>query len=108
MTGALTMTTTTSIDASSVFRRSSDVVCRSVGAESILVPVRNNVGNLDYVYTLTPVAARIWTLLDGTRNTEAIIETICEEYDVGVETARADLETLLSDLAEVSLVSRVS
>lgn len=108
MTGALTMTTTTSIDASSVFRRSADVVCRSVGAESILVPIRNNVGNLDYVYTLTPVAARIWALLDGTRSTEAIIQTICEEYDVGVDTARADLETLLSDLAEVSLVSRVS
>src|SRR5690349_10359779 len=59
------METMTDMAATQVFRRSGDVVCRQVGAESILVPIRHNVGNLDFVYTLSPVAARIWALLDG-------------------------------------------
>ena len=102
------MTTTTDLDGTSVFRRTKDVVCRSVGAESILVPIRNNVGNLDFVYTLSPVAARIWALIDGVKTADAIIDEICAEYDVDRETAQADMATLIQDLAGVSLVSRLA
>jgi hypothetical protein len=102
------MATTTGIDGGSVFRRSPDVVCRAVGAESILVPIRNNVGNLDFVYTLSTVAARIWTLLDGVRPADEIIDVICAEYDVDRDTAQADLAALVSDLAGVSLITRVA
>ncbi len=102
------MTTTTELDGTTVFRRTKDVVCRNVGNESILVPIRNNVGNLDFVYTLSPVAARIWSLLDGVRTADEIVEAICAEYDVDRATAQADLTALIHDLAGVSLVSRVA
>jgi hypothetical protein len=108
MAGVPKMTTTTDLDGSSVFRRTQDVVCRNVGAEAILVPIRNNVGNLDYVYTLSPVAARIWTLLDGVRTAADIVAAICEEYEVDRETAEADMARLIHDLAGVSLVARVA
>jgi hypothetical protein len=102
------MTTLTGIDGRSVFRRSDDVVCRAVGQESILVPIRNNVGNLDFVYTLSPVAARIWSLLDGVRTADEVAVAIMAEYDVDRDTVMADLAELVSDLAGVSLLSRVS
>lgn len=96
------------IDGESIYRRSADVVCRSIGAESILVPIRRSVGNLDFVYTLSPVAAHIWTMLDGARNADAILDAVCAEYDVDRDTAMNDLRALLADLAEVSLVTRLS
>ena len=102
------MSTEFAIDGRSVLKRSADVVCRQVGHESILVPIRHNVGNLDYVYTLSPVAARIWSLLDGTRTADEIVDAICAEFDVNRETAVADLAALAADLAGVSLISRVS
>ena len=102
------MTTLTGIDGGSVFRRSTEVVCRQVGHESILVPIRNNVGNLDFVYTLSPVASRLWQLLDGSRTADEIVTTICDEYDVDRDTAMSDLATLVTDLAEVSLCTRLS
>jgi hypothetical protein len=102
------MTETTGIDGRSVFRRSEDVVCRAVGLESILVPIRNNVGNLDFVYTLSPVAARIWSLLDGSRSADEIAAVITAEYDVGRDTVMADLAELVADLAGVSLLTRVA
>jgi hypothetical protein len=101
------MTTLTGIDGRSVFRRSEDVVCRTVGLESILVPIRNNVGNLDFVYTLSPVAARIWSLLDGVRTADEVVDAIVAEYDADRDTVMADLAELVSDLAGVSLLSRV-
>ena len=101
------MTTTIELEGTSVFRRTQDVVCRGVGAESILVPIRNNVGNLDFVYTLSPVAARIWALIDGVKTVDELVDAICAEYDTDRATAQADLTALVSDLAEVSLVSRV-
>ena len=39
------------------FKPSPDVVFRRVGEEAVLVPLSQNVGNLDWVYTLSPVAA---------------------------------------------------
>jgi len=102
------MTTLTEIEGRSVFRRSTDVVCRAVGHESILVPIRNNVGNLDFVYTLSPVAARIWQLIDGVRTADEIVETICAEYDIDRDTALSDLAALVADLTEVSLISKTT
>lgn len=91
-----------------IYRRSADVVARQVGLESILVPIRHNVGNLDFVYTLSPVAARIWSLVDGSRSVAAIADELCSEFDVDAATAAADVTTLLEDLASASLVARVS
>jgi len=96
------------VEGSRVYRQSSDVVCRQVGLESILVPIRQNVGNLDYVYTLSPVAARIWALLDGTRSIDAVTAQICSEFEVDRETARHDVAELVTDLAGASLLTEVS
>ena len=100
------MTEATLLEPHSIYRRSADVVCRQVGAESILVPIRQNVGNLDYVYTLNPVAARVWALLDGARTIDAVVSALCEEFDVDRGTALSDVSTLVTDLAGASLVSR--
>jgi len=91
-----------------VYRRIDDVVCRRVGNESILVPIRQNVGDLDYIYTLSDVAARIWELLDGSRSVDAVISAVCEEYDVSRDQAASDVAELVSDLEGVSLVLQVS
>jgi hypothetical protein len=90
-----------------VYRPASDVVTRRVGDESVIVPVRSHVADLDAVITLNPVGARIWELLDGRRNLEAIAGTICEEYEVELETARADVDEFIRGLEETKLVERV-
>ena len=98
----------TTIEGTRVYKRAADVVARQVGNESILVPIRNNVGNLDYIYTLSPVAARIWALIDGERPVDAIVEALCDEYDVERDQAAADVAELVTDLEQVSLVLQVS
>jgi len=95
------------LEGCSVFRHSAEVVCRKVGAESILVPIRQNVGNLDFVYTLSAVAADVWALVDGQHSVDAIVDAICAGYDIDRETAAADVTALLTDLADAALISQV-
>lgn len=88
------------------YQRSSEVVCREVGGESILVPIRNRVGDLESIFVLSPVAARIWSLLDRAVSADQIIDAICTEFEVDRETASADVNELLASLEVASLVNK--
>lgn len=87
-----------------VFVHRGEFALRQVGSESILVPIRNRVGDLDSVYVLTPVAARIWALLDGNRDVEDVVAKICDEYEAEPDVVRADLDELLASLEAADLI----
>ena len=79
---------------------------RSVGAEAVLVPIRNKVGDLDSVYVMSPVAVRIWSLIDGVNDAEAIAARLRDEYEVEPATAAQDVKELLAALEEAELIRR--
>src|SRR5689334_1456817 len=81
-----------------------DVVVRRVGHETLLVPVSSRVGDLDSIYTLSEVGARIWSLLDRPRALEDIVSVLCAEYDVTAEVASQDAAEFLAGLAARKLV----
>lgn len=91
---------------SRVFAHSGEFVLRTVGSEAVLVPIRNRVGDLDSVYVMSPVAMRIWALIDGQHDVEAIVAAIAAEYDVTPETAAQDVNDLLAALEEADLIRR--
>jgi hypothetical protein len=90
-----------------VFTHRGEFALRQVGHESILVPIRNRVGDLDSVYVFTPVAARIWSLLDGGHDVDSVVMLLSNEYDVDAGVARADLGELLTSLEVADLIGEV-
>jgi hypothetical protein len=50
-------------DLEKVYKKSDSMVSRKIGDESILVPIRQNAGDLDSIYTLNDTAAYIWGLI---------------------------------------------
>jgi len=91
-------------DPDSVLRKSSNYVSRKVGSEAVLVPIRANVGDLDSVYTLNPIAERIWSMIDGRTTVAGIVDAICTEYDVDRAEAAADVEALLETFEQANLI----
>lgn len=87
-----------------VFAHAGEFVLRSVGGEGVLVPIRNRVGDLDSVFVMSPVAMRVWNLIDGTKDIEAIVASIREEYDVDLEVAAHDVEELIGAMEEAKLI----
>ena len=80
------------------------MVFRKIEDETILVPVRRNVGDLDNIYVLNDVAAMVWELIDGKRSLEEIRDAVSDRYDVSPEVAYSDIKELIGELEEIKAV----
>ncbi len=89
------------------FIKDPNIVSRKIAGEVILVPIRKNVGDLESIYTLNEVAARIWELIDGKRRACQIRDTIIEEFDVTPEQAEDDLLELLEKLEKIEGIREI-
>lgn len=89
----------------SMYRKSVNVVSRSIDGERLIVPIRSSAADLDSIFTLNDVAARIWDLVDGRRSVDEIVELIHCEFIVDREQAAADVHAFLGQLEEAGLVS---
>jgi len=89
------------------YRHHQDMVSRLIAGELILVPIRNRIADMDYIYTLNETAACIWQLLDGQHSLEQVREQICAEFDVDTLEAQQDLQEILGSLLEIGALETV-
>ncbi len=85
-------------------RKAEGHVTRRIAGETIIVPVRGGVGDLDSIYTLNEVGTKIWGLLDGKTGVDEIVRSIAGEHDVTEEEAARDVAEFLTELEERGLV----
>jgi hypothetical protein len=90
-----------------VFSRNDQVVSRKIVDELILVPMRKNVADMETLYTLNEVGARVYELVDGTRPLGEIVDTIGNEFDVSAQQAEADVHEFIEQLLEIEAVHEV-
>ena len=90
-----------------VYGRDPNFVSRRIENETILVPIRNNVGDLDCIYSLNSVGALIWEQLDGVADLKFIREVITREYEVAANAAETDLFTFIDEMESISAVHPV-
>jgi hypothetical protein len=83
-----------------------EFVTREIAGETVIVPVKGNVGDLNSIYTLNEIGTMIWQLIDGKRTVGQIIESICSAYEVTPEEAEEDAVDFLKSLEEASLIRR--
>jgi len=88
----------------SIPSHSPSVVTRKTGNEYVLVPVTNNIADMDSVYTLNETGAFIWEHIDGNRNLESIIELLISEYDIDSPHARTDVMDFISKMQEYLII----
>ena len=86
------------------FVKEKDLVTRDVAGETIIVPVRNNVGDLDSIYTLNAVGSTIWELIDGRNSITRIAEAVHNAYEVTPEEAEKDTLDFIKTLEEAGLI----
>jgi len=84
-----------------IFKKKSRFAIRNVGNELILVPLKNNVAEMNEIYTMNEVGNFIWEKIDGKNNIEDIIFSVIKEFDVDEKTARKDFEKFLLKVSEM-------
>jgi hypothetical protein len=80
------------------------LVTRNVAGETIIVPIKNNVGDLNSIFTLNEVGTTIWELIDGKNSVREIAEAICKTYEVIPEVAEKDAIDFLRSIEEAGLI----
>jgi hypothetical protein len=90
-----------------VYTRNEAFVFRVIGEEAILVPIFGQVADMESIYTLTEVGARIWELVDGTRSLSAVRDRLLEEYDAPPAEVESDLLEFVRDLVAIEALRPV-
>ena len=90
----------------SVFRKSTNVVFRQIGDESILIPIANEVGDLSNIYNLNEIGTKIWECIDGERDVTEICRLIADEYDAPMNVVMNDASEFIGSLDEIKFLKK--
>lgn len=88
----------------SILSHSPSVVTRKTGNEYILVPIANNIADMNSVFTLNETGAFIWELIDGKRDLEEIIMELTKEYEIDETTAKEDVMSFVDKMNKYLII----
>ena len=88
----------------SIFSHSSSIVTRKTGDEYVLVPITNNIADMNSVYTLNETGAFIWEQIDGKRSVEEIIVELTTVYDIDKQNAESDVYSFIENMSKYLII----
>jgi hypothetical protein len=90
------------------YTRHEHFVFRRIQDEMLLVPIKDNVGDMGCIYNLNEVGAFIWEHMDGKSKLGDIIKMMMEEFDVSSDRAEEDLCEFVRRLEEIDAISYIA
>lgn len=90
-----------------IIQKKDQIVGRRIAGETILVPIRGNLADMQRIFALNPVGEYIWERLDGIASMETISRDIVAEFDVDAETANRDMRRFIAELIDQDLVFKI-
>ena len=81
-----------------LFKLKSRFVARKVGNEVVVVPLVNNVAQMERLYTLNETAGFLWENLNETATVESLKTALLENFDVEDSVAEQDIQNFLENL----------
>lgn len=91
-------------DLKSVLSHSPSIVTRKTGNEYVLVPIANNIADMNSVYTLNETGAFIWEHINGSKNVKELITDLMEEYEIDENTARDDVFSFIGEMKKYLII----
>lgn len=93
-----------SFDASAIPRKSEGLVTRSIADETVVVPVRGRLAQLQNLYVLSDVGRHLWDEIDGARTLGSLRASVLLAYDVTEAQAERDLMEFIGAMVEAGLL----
>ena len=85
-------------------RKKGEFVTRSIAGETIVVPVRGQVGDLDAIYNLNETGAYIWEQIDGRKSVTQVVEAVRGEFEVALEQAEKQTSEFIAALEAAGMI----
>jgi Coenzyme PQQ synthesis protein D (PqqD) len=90
--------------AATAYIRSTAAVSRKIAEETLVVPIRGKVGDLNCIFSLNPLGSELWNQMQQEFSAAELTDWVLERYDVTPEVAASDVAAFLKDLESVSLI----
>ena len=90
-----------------VYKKSDDIVHRKIAEETILVPLRGELVDMQKIFSLNPVADYIWDHLDGKQDLMSICKQIETMFESEPEQVQTDVKDFITELVEANLITEV-
>jgi hypothetical protein len=87
-----------------IFVRSQAVIARVVAGETLIIPVRDKVGDLASIYSLDSAGSLIWKFLVSSRTVAQLATAFAQEFEVEPEMVRQDVADFLHEMLAVGMV----
>ena len=97
------MSSATSIDDRTRLQRADGILVEPVTDRLLMMQLET-----ESYFLLSPVTARIWTLLESPCTVADLVQSLVTEYEVAPEVCRAEVIDVLRDMAEQHMVQVVA
>ena len=95
------------LSAAAKYVRSSRVVSREIAGETLVVPIRGGVGDLDSIFSFNPLGTDLWQLLQSGITVDEMVSWVVDHYEVTSGQANEDIQAFLGELSRSGLIREV-
>jgi hypothetical protein len=88
-----------------VFRKKGEIVTRTIGGETLLVPIRGKLADMQRIFSLNPLGEIIWQQLDGAKPLGEIRDDILKSYDAEMKDIETDIREFVGALLQEDLIA---
>ena len=91
-----------------LYVRASAVVSRLIAGETLVMPVKRNVGDLSSLFSFNGTGATIWDALETPKSLQDICDVIDRKYDLSKEKAEEDVKLFVRELCSLGLAKALA
>ena len=91
-----------------VYRTKDEIIARKIADETILVPIRGKLADMQRIFSLNPVAEFIWAHIEKEVPVQRILSNVMDEFDVEKDRAEQDFYELIDALQNENLIEQVA
>lgn len=88
------------------YQRNPDFIYRKIVEETVLVPIHQNVADMNCIYTLNDMGAFIWEQLEQPHTLADLQQLILQEYDADPEVLLPDLTQFLDEMTDIGALQQ--
>ena len=89
------------------YQRNEDFISRKIVEEIILVPIKQNVAEMEAVFTLNEVGAFLWEQLGQPRSLSELHNAVLDEFEADPAIVLEDIEAFLNEAEAFGAVKEV-
>lgn len=85
-------------------RRSMRFALREIAGEALLIPLPSKSNTFNGLIILNATGRLIWELLERETSLDSLASAVAKQFDIDLNTARADVDVFIGELRAMGLV----